>query len=394
MGPLVTPSARQLSAVGLALASLLFTACGHTDPWPTGPWPRMDPMDNAFPTQIVRQVLTAPAHFAWTADGTGVVYQYVDPAEGGRPCLGIVPVLGGTRLWSWCDQRSNLQDSVARHPAYGLSAGGRIAAVEGLYRRPVPGCPTCPMPTILDAVGKSLWISDTADPAGHRQRLASLPTPMGSITVSWATRIDWISEDAFIMAAARYVHDGRVELPEPLQLVRVQLGPTGPTFTPIAGTEGVKAFAIDASGDILLLRTHAWTIQQPPPSQPLTRWLADSVVLRVRAAGGPIDTIATTPARLGDIHCAGDACMATSDDIRCGTPPPGTTGPTCQIVAPYTIACQVACQTSRQVFRFARQTGMFTELPTLASYGTFRISPDHNRLAVIREGGLAVMGMP
>ncbi len=393
----VTRSARWFGAATLALALTLLAACGHTDPWPTGPWPARGPIDNILPTQIVWQSLTEPAHFAWTADGTGIVYQYLDPAQDGRPCIGIVPALGGTRQWSYCDLRGNLMDSAARFPAFGLSPSGRLAVVEGTYRRPTLNCPGCPTPPIRDATGKSFWVTDTTDAPGHRQPLAPLPSQMGSDLVSWASQLTWVNDDEFILAASRYVHDGTRETPEPLRLVRVQLGSAGASFTSLVGTEGATAFTFDGTGNILFLRGQYWTIHQPPPQAPETRFLNDSVILRIRVSGGPVDTFAITPSRFGTLNCNTEICLATTSDIACAAPSPGSNTPTCRVDTPATLTCLVRCTgVSGELFRFSSRTGGFSSLSLPGGTGSAVLhpSPDGTRLAILRGGGIFVGLLP
>lgn len=282
----------------VVMASVAMLGCGHT--------PGFDAQESSVGPfnggADLRLTLNANQDYwpAWTEDGAGILYSYVDNVPGPQHrCLGLIPAAGGTRSWSLCDNRSTQTDSVNSFTAYALGNDGRLLYVEAVSRTGAQS--TSPGAT-------KLWLADSAAPF-TRRALLSLPTFASGIPVSWLADIQWTGPTSFIALAQDFSILGHCLNCGPVDsifygqaVVRGTIGDGTTTLQAVAGTEGATGFSFAESGaSIVFIKRD------------------DRRLYKVAAAGGTA-TVAgiVTPngaAQLLGVSCRASTCVVAASSV-------------------------------------------------------------------------------
>ncbi len=256
---------------------------------------------------------------AWTEDGAGVLYAFVDPMSPRHRCVGLLPADGGTRLWQFCDNRASRVDSVTSYPAFALDSAGRLLLLDAVS------------PIGYNVVPASqLWLSDTARPFVRRSVL-SLPMNVavpggGAFAVTWLADMQWTGPSRFLALAQQFetiphcvkfiVHDpvlGDREATQcltidtlftPGYVVQGTLAEQGATLVVVPGTAGATDYS---------LAENATTIV----------FAAGDAIDKVPIAGAASPTL-VVPATRGmavfGLGCRGTSCIVVRDSVRITVP--------------------------------------------------------------------------
>jgi len=266
---------------------LLAAACGHSEPYTTGPTASDGPFANAAPARLTYNSFTDSAA-SLTADGQGLLYLYTGLANGDR-CIGLLPPGGGSRRWELCDTRFEAADSGKSYSAPALNSDGQLLYLSALARRGRDG----PDRT-------TLWLADSALPF-QRRALISFPVNVGGQGVSWLTDAQWTGPETFIARA------GLLSVAEqcrgcsldttvvPSGMVRGTITPTGATLSFVPGAESPTVVSLAESGASLVF----------------VRGSAE--VRRVAATGGTSSLVGTLPSsdRVTGLSCQASNCIVT-----------------------------------------------------------------------------------
>ena len=283
---------------------LAMTGCSHGDAFTSTQAP-LGPFATGADTRLTNNV-DQDYWPAWTQDGQGILYAYVD-AEAATPaihrCLGLLPAAGGARIWQLCDNRAARADSASSFAAFALDTTGRLLAAEAVA--PVRfAAGTVPSVT--------LWTADTATPY-QRTTLLTLPLTVGSMPVTWLADLQWTGPNSFLALAQQFA---------------TVLGPSGvdstfavggevvsgaiangrATLSAIAGTDSATSYSLAEGGASLV-----FTVPH------------DLRLFRVPAAGGtptPMPLVAPGPdtasqitGALAGVTCRGDECLVAHDAV-------------------------------------------------------------------------------
>ena len=131
---------------------------------------------------------------AWTTDGRGILYAYVDRERPLHRCLGLLPATGGTRLWQLCDNRAVRDDSASSYGAFALDSAGRLLVAETVSSANAGA-------TALSQT--TLWLADSAHPY-VRTSLLTLPLTVGTTVVTWLADISWTGPNTFIALGQQF----------------------------------------------------------------------------------------------------------------------------------------------------------------------------------------------
>ena len=255
---------------------------------------------------------------AWTQDGKGILYAYVDqvnPPGIAHRCFGLLPATGGTRLWQLCDSRAPQGDTVSSFTAYALGADGRLLYVESVAPRTFPSFPS----------KITLWLADTAKPFA-RTALLTLPIPGLGTPAGWLSDIEWIDPSTFIALGQNYGNayhtDPRFIPPIPTQdtlfadsILSSSGGPstgsgvvlvgtiagTQATVRAISGSEGATSYARTTDGATLVITKRD-----------------DLRLYKLPFSGGAATVVATvTPiqGQLVGVSCQLSSCIVASDPM-------------------------------------------------------------------------------
>jgi hypothetical protein len=287
-----------------AITLALLAGCGHSDAFVTPTTPPLGPF-NTGPD--VRLTLNSDQDYwpAWTQDGRGILYSFVDPGSNvAHRCIGLLPAGGGQRLWQLCDNRATQGDSTSGFSAYALDSSGRLlyAEASGTSKQMTP------LPKV------TLWLADTATPFA-RTALLTLPVS-GASSVTWLADIRWTGANTFIAlgqlfgtAAHCYnvftgpscgaqdslFFDSGVVMTGTIAAGRA-------TLQAITGTNGATGYSLAEGGASIV-----FTVPH------------DMRLFKVPATGGSA-VIVTTIAQTGDaeilgVSCQGATCVASSAPV-------------------------------------------------------------------------------
>ncbi len=259
-------------------------------------------------------VLTQNAINYWptlTADGTGVLYSYIDETEATvRPitqfesppyvvgglhihrCMGEIPVGGGTRHWEFCDNRPDEIDSLTSFTAYAMGTDGRLIYSESITPRRFP----------FDTARVSLWLADSATPF-RRTLLAKFPKIIGDSIVNWIADLQWTGPKSFLAIGQRAVllPAGSSSAVDSVfygqSILRGTIADGIATLNVVPGTIGATAYAVTDSGTSIVIAQ-----------------LDRTDLMKVPMAGGASSVIAVGVAAVGSqvvgLSCRGTRCVA------------------------------------------------------------------------------------
>lgn len=185
---------------------------------------------------------------AWTQDGRGILYSYVDQERRLHRCLGMLSPNGGTRIWQLCDNRAVRDDSTNSYAGFAVDSTGRLLVAEAVSRANPPfGLPQ----------RFTLWLADTARPYARTQ-LATLPQSIGGTNVQWLSSIMWTGPNSFMALGQQLLlvsRDSAFAVSDGILLRGTITGNTA-TLQAIPGTLGATGYSLAEGGN-----TIAFTIQ-------------------------------------------------------------------------------------------------------------------------------------
>jgi hypothetical protein len=130
---MATPPPRDLHRLALAGAVLLAFACGHTDPFSSGPFTTDQPLDPNPPARLTFNE-GADREASWLPDGSGILYsaQQLGRADA-DVCVAELPPTGGSQRRLVCDEGSAAVTlgNGAEWPVVG--SDGALAFVKGSW---------------------------------------------------------------------------------------------------------------------------------------------------------------------------------------------------------------------------------------------------------------------
>ncbi|HEY4101587.1 MAG TPA: hypothetical protein VGM20_12010 [Gemmatimonadales bacterium] len=300
LGELLTPwhrpeyRIRILSSIWTA--SVLGLLACHTDAIVSPPISTTTPLNSGAPTRLT--VNPDQDYWpAWTQDGRGVLYAFVDQQNPAHRCLGLLPPDGGTRLWQLCDNRAVRADTLSSYTAFALDSTGRLLLVEAVSP---PGA-FASFPVAI-----RLQLTDTATPY-VRSTLLTLPVTVGHTVVTWLSDIAWTGPNSFLALGQQFTSQsypspcsGRFACIDSLFgangiVIKGTLAGSGATLEPVVGTDSATGYSVvDDGASIAFIRG------------------ADGRLFEVALSGGPVDSVATIlpgHATLLGLACRSDVCL-------------------------------------------------------------------------------------
>ncbi len=291
--------ARRRHGWQLLMASIL--GCSHTAPFATETQGALGPFHPGNPA------LVSVSPGSWTQDGRGILIQgkCLDSslAEAEKSAFRILPVVGGSAIWEFCELRpwvAGSPDSTWRFVAPAISRDGLLLYVEGIGRLSTPTRPW-PFPVNWHA---ELWLADTNSVrALARRQLLVLYRDSVGIPVVPPTAINWIAEMAWVgssdfIARAQYLAPNATVTE--FGLAHGVITPNGATLATIPGTAFVQSFAVAQAGTTIAFTGDSFNIS------------------RVAVAGGPVTLVATfansAVRRVVDISCRDELCIVLTTD--------------------------------------------------------------------------------
>jgi hypothetical protein len=174
-------------------ALLVLLACTHSDAFVTPVIPPLGPF-NAGPD--VQLTFNVDQNYwpTWTQDGRGILYSFVNLENTAHRCLGLLPAVGGTRVWELCDNRAVRNDTVSSYSAYALDSTGRLLLAEALSSTGFNSS----FPFHI-----RLQLTDTATPY-VRTTLLTLPVTVGNTAVTWLSDLQWTGPNTFIALGQQF----------------------------------------------------------------------------------------------------------------------------------------------------------------------------------------------
>lgn len=248
---------------------------------------------------------------AWTQDGRGILYAYVDSFvnQQGRlhRCLGMLSPSGGTRIWQLCDNRAQRDDSTNSYAGFAVDSSGRLLVAEAVSRANSPFS-SLPQRT-------TLWLADTAHPYA-RVSLASFPQAIGGTNVQWLSGITWTGPNTFMALGQQFLlvptcnfcftRDSAFTVSDGV-LIRGTISGGSAALQAIPGTLGATGYSLAEGGGTIVL-----TMQH------------DVRLFRVPLAGGTItpayagrdDTLSHQQGELVGVTCKGSTCIVSKAPIQ------------------------------------------------------------------------------
>lgn len=375
------------------LPTLALALACHSESYPVGKSPDVGPFGTGPEVQLT---FNADQDYwpAWTADGRGILYAFVDAESAAPPyhrCLGILPAAGGTRLWQLCDNRAVRNAIANSYTAFALDSSGRLLVAEA-------AAPINPELEQLPAV--TLWLADTAAPYA-RISLLTLPQTVNGLTVSWLSDLAWTGPNTFVALAQQFNSlpycDACSCNPCPRDTILADggivvtgtiVGQTA-TLLAIPGTDSATSYSLAEGGaSIVYTRHHDPRLFKVP--------IAGGAPMPVPVQRSVPDTGASITAELVGVSCKGSTCVVAHDGIFLtgaysapfapGFPCPGQShSDPCMIFAGFLPSSPMQLQ-SVSLATGAVQVLQADDDPVGQVYATPRISPVSGDLVVQRGG--------
>jgi hypothetical protein len=301
---------RRSGAVALLLLAL--ASCGHGDSYLTPESPSYGAFGggSSVPLSFNPDQNYWPA---WTADGRGILYAYVDAESASPPqhrCLGMLPATGGTRIWQLCDNRAVRNDTVSSYSGYALSSDGKLLVAEATAPANLG---FEPLPTV------SLWLSDTGRPY-VRTTLLRLPQTVDGFGVTWLAEVRWTGPNTFLALGQQLntlPHCSMCQcFPCPRDSIFADAGMvlagtiSGGTATlrAVAGTDSATSYSLAENGtSIVFTRHHDLHLFKVPIDG------GTPVPMPVQRAAP--DTADFITAELVGVSCKQSSCVVASDGV-------------------------------------------------------------------------------
>ncbi|HEY4321532.1 MAG TPA: hypothetical protein VGM77_10180 [Gemmatimonadales bacterium] len=240
---------------------------------------------------------------AWTEDGQGILYAFVDPSHPRHRCIGLLPAAGGTRRWQLCDNRGIRNDTLSSYGAFALDTAGRLLVAEatasvGLYD---------PIPRV------TLWLADSADPY-RRQQLLVLPVTVGATPVTWLADLQWTGPTTFLALGQLVATETEVGIPTDTSfssggiVVEGTIANGQATLRPIAGTDSATGYSLAEGGSVIAFaRRHDLRIATVPR--------AGGVATPAPIVRTGLDTAENVTQEIAGLSCTRSICIVAIDRI-------------------------------------------------------------------------------
>jgi hypothetical protein len=291
--------------------ALLLAACAHSDAFVSPLNSPLGPFGTGADVQLTFNV-DQDYWPAWTADGRGILYAFVDRAHPLHRCLGILPPGGGTDFWQLCDNRAIRDDSMSSYGAFAVDSAGRLLATEAV---------SSVDEGLIALPHTSLWLADTAHPY-LRTTLLTFPVTAGTTVVTWLADLSWTGPTTFIALGQQFetvphcvgfgtpvLCDGRDSLwaDSGGVVVTGTIAANRATLRVVAGTEGATAYSLAENGASVV-----FTLKH------------DLRLFKVSSSGGTpaptphpaaLDTLLRQTGELVGVSCKGVTCIVAKNGI-------------------------------------------------------------------------------
>jgi len=175
------------ATIVIALAGCSHTAAFEEDPpdRSAGPHGAVPPVQLTFnPLQDI-----SPGFFPSVP---GIVYTYESSAPGPRDrCLGIIPPMGGTRIWQACAGTGGSLDSLDAYGPAALSPGGRLAYVASASSE------------LKRGPDRSVLVLATLAAPLDTTRIHTFPINVDGVKVDGITDPHWLDDQHLVYVAQR-----------------------------------------------------------------------------------------------------------------------------------------------------------------------------------------------
>jgi hypothetical protein len=246
--------------------ALLLSACGHDEPFSSGPNDATEPRQPGVPAKLTDNP-GLDIHTSWLPDGSAILYTFeTNPAQNSDQCLALLPKHGGARIREMCNTSVGHLDSTEVYGPSAVSDSGRLLYA---YSQSKPGRPV---------------------PSHHQLRVATLADPQNFMVVHpLPFSIDGFKIDAVIdaywLSEHRLVYLGGYGIPNTARddtiVVTIDLqSPTSMSVVP--GTISVASLAVGSDADAIV-----FTRWQDSRVYSLTLSSVDRTVLHDFAPGFP-----------------------------------------------------------------------------------------------------------
>lgn len=284
----------------LGLMVIAMTGCNHSDPLTFTQAP-LGPFASGSDARLTLNV-NQDYWPTWTQDGKGILYAYVDSeaaGPAGHRCLGLLPAVGGTRIWQLCDNRAIRLDSLSSFTAFALDSTGRLLAAEAVGSMR-PGS----VPTV------ALWLADTATPY-QRTPLLTLPVTVGSMQVTWLADLQWTGANSFLALAQQFgTVQGGVDsiFAGGGEVVSGTIANGHASLGAIAGTDSATSYSLAEGGTSLVFTVpHDLRLFKVPVSR--------GTPTPMPMVGTGPDTASQITGALVGVTCRDDECVVAQDAV-------------------------------------------------------------------------------
>ena len=290
-----------------AALAVLLMGCTHSDSYMV-PLSTVGAVGNGTDVQLTFN----PAQDywpAWTQDGQGILYSFVDNGTTVRHrCLGLLPAAGGSRSWQLCDNRATQVDSVNSFTGYALSSTGRL-----LYAEAVASAAG----TALTPATFTLWLADTAHPF-QRAPALTFPVLVNGSPMGWLSEIAWTGDSTFTALAQDMTVTAEPRPQCPFTEDSVFAASGAIVTGTVSGGHAILRYVTGTTG------ATGYSAAENGASYIFTR-RDDLHLYRIPVAGGTAAPAAlvtnTGPTQLVGLTCRGSTCLVAADAIALVGPP-------------------------------------------------------------------------
>ncbi|HEY4321531.1 MAG TPA: hypothetical protein VGM77_10175 [Gemmatimonadales bacterium] len=310
---------RHLPWIAISI-SIAVVAC-HSEPYDTPPEAALGPRTTGDEIQLTYSD-EQDYWPAWTEDGQGILYAFVDPSHPRHRCIGMLPAAGGTRRWQLCDNRGIRNDTLSSYGAFALDTAGRLLVAEATS----PTGRYDPVPRV------TLWVADTADPY-HRQQLLVLPVTVGTMPVTWLAELQWTGPTTFLALGQQVATETEEGIPTDTSfssggiVVEGTIADGHATLRPIAGTDSATGYSLAEGGSVIAFsRRHDLRVATVPRSGGVA---TPAPIIR----SGP-DSAALVLQEIDGLSCVATSCIVAIDRFIAFGTYVSSNAPGCSLSAP------------------------------------------------------------
>ena len=218
--------------------ALLLSACGHDEPFSSGPNDATGPRQPGVPARLTDNP-GLDIHTSWLPDGSAILYTFeTNPAQNSDQCLALLPKHGGARIREICNTSAGHIDSTEVYGPSAVSDSGLLAYV---YTQSRPGRPV---------------------PSHHQLRVATLANPqtftvvhpipfsIDGFKIDTVLDIHWLSEQRLVYLGV-YGIPNTINNDNIVVLIDLQ-SPTSMSVVP--GTMSVTSLAVGSDPDAIVVK--------------------------------------------------------------------------------------------------------------------------------------------